>query len=161
MKIRLGVMLLSLAVMLGCSHTARLYPVQGPLSAQTPVPVLLAKITGALTPADISVVMGDGEVCKGHWELVRRPKPGKGENTATAPETDGMPAIWDTIYGQGFYLSHVLGARLYAKAVVNGERGTVLNVEMYKPEGEHEGNPVAAIKGVAKDNKDNVYKLTF
>lgn len=148
-------------MMLGCSHTARLYPVQGPLSAQTPVPVLVAKITGAFTPGEISVVLSDGEACKGRWVMVPRPKVPKGATTANAPTTNGMQSVWDTVYGSGFYVSHVLGARLYAQAVVSGNRGTVLNVEMYKPEREPEGNPVSTIKGIPKDNKDNVYKLVF
>ena len=72
-----------------------------------------------------------------------------------------MASVWDTIYGTGFYVSRVLGARLYAKSVLTGNKGTILNVEMYKPQGEPEGATVAAIKGVAKDNRDNIYKLAF
>jgi hypothetical protein len=160
-KLKLCVLLLGISITLGCSHSARLYPVQGPLSAQTPLPVLVAKITGAFTPGDISVVLSDGEKCKGRWAMVPRAQVPKGANTASAPTTNGMSSVWDTVYGSGFYVAHVLGTRLYAQAVVTGNQGTVLNVEMYKPEGEHEGNPVSAVKGVAKDNKDNIYKLVL
>jgi hypothetical protein len=62
-KIRLFLVLLAISTTLGCAaHTARLYPVQGPLSAQTPAPVLIAKISGTFTPGDIFVTMPDGEV---------------------------------------------------------------------------------------------------
>jgi len=71
-----------------------------------------------------------------------------------------MSSIWDTVYGSGFYVSHVLGTRLYVQAVIPGNRGTVLNLEMYRPE-ERESNIIGAIKGVAKDNKNNIYKLVF
>ena len=72
-----------------------------------------------------------------------------------------MPSAWDTVYGQGYYVSHVLGARLYAQAVATGNKGTVLNVEMYKAANEHDVIPADAVKGVAKDNKDNIYKLVL
>ncbi len=45
--------------------------------------------------------------------------------------------------------------------MASGNQGTVLNAEMYRPVGEHENDPVSAIKGVARDNKDNIYKLVF
>jgi hypothetical protein len=162
MKLKLCVLLFGISTLVGCSHTARLYPVQGALSAQTPLPVLVAKITtGALYPKDISVVLSDGEVCKGHWVIVPQAQISKGANTASAPATNGMSSVWDTVYGSGFYVSHVLGARAYAQAVATGDRGTVLNVEMYRPLDEHEKTPVDSIKGVARDNKDNVYKLVL
>jgi hypothetical protein len=53
-KKKLCLLLLGISTMLGCTHTARLYPVQGPLSAQTPLPVLFAKIMGTFTPGDHS-----------------------------------------------------------------------------------------------------------
>jgi hypothetical protein len=71
-----------------------------------------------------------------------------------------MSPVWDSIYGPGFYVSRVLGARYYAQAVISGNRGTVLNVEMYRPVGGPD-NDIGVIKGVAKDNKDNVYKLVL
>ena len=161
MKNKLCLVLLEISTMLGCSRTARLYPVQGPLSTQTPLPVLVAKVTGAFSPGSISVVLSDGEICKGRWTRVPPVQVPKGANTANAPVTNGMSSVWDTVYGSGFYVSHVLGARFYAQAVASGNQGTVLNAEMYRPVGEHENNPVSAIKGVARDNKDNIYKLVF
>jgi hypothetical protein len=54
-----------------------------------------------------------------------------------------------------------MGARFYARATATGDRGTVLNVEMYHPENAKGGNVIATVKGVARDNKDNVYKLVL
>ena len=110
MKKKLCLLLLGISTMLGCTHTARLYPVQGPLSAQTPLPVLFAKITGAFNPGDISVVLSDGEMCKGRWVLVHPVQAPKGGTTANVT-TNVMSPVWDTVYGPGFYVSHVLGAR--------------------------------------------------
>jgi hypothetical protein len=156
-KLLLGVLAVSL--LSGCRATGRLYPVQGPLSAQTPTPVLLAKLTGAFNSGNISVVLADGEVCKGHWATVPRPQATKGTATTTAPPSV-MSSVWDTIYGPGFFVSHVLGKRLYVQTALTGDRGTVLNLEMYKPDGNAQ-NTVSSIQGVAKDSKDNIYKLAF
>jgi len=153
-KLKLCVLLLGISWMLGCSRTYRFYPVQGPLSTQTPSPVLVAKLTGAISSGSISVVLSDGELCKGRWAEVPPVQVPKGANTATAP-ADSMSSVWDTVYGSGYYVSHVLGARS-ARSVISGNRGTVLNVELYAtPEGEH----TFLIKGVARDNKDNIYKV--
>jgi lysozyme family protein len=159
MKSRLVLLLMCVSTLSGCA-TARFYPVQGPLSTQTPVPVYVAKLSGAFNSGNFSVVLGDGEVCKGRWAKVPRPKTSNDVTTTTAVPANNLSAEWDTVYGTGFYLAHVLGARLYARAVLTGNRGTVLNVELYKPD-KVENTTVAAIKGVAKDNKGNIYKVAF
>jgi len=148
-------------VLSGCMATARFYPVRGPLASQAPLPVLVGKITGAFNSGTVTVKLKDGEVCKGRWATVGRPESTQAANQAATP--DDMASVWDAVYGQGFYVSHVLGARLYARAVLAGDRGTTLNFEMYKHEDNRTDDPAGAgaIKGVAKDNSDNIYKVTF
>ncbi len=160
MKSKLVFVLLAVSILTSCRATGRLYPVQGPLSTQTPTPILLAKVTGAFNSGNISVVLADGEVCKGRWATVPRVQVPKDVATVNSAPSTAMSSIWDTVYGSGFYVSHVLGTRLYVQAVIPGNRGTVLNLEMYRPE-ERESNIIGAIKGVAKDNKNNIYKLVF
>jgi hypothetical protein len=160
MKNKLFFVLLGVSVLSGCRATGRLYPVQGPLSAQTPMPVLLAKLTGTFNSGSLSVVLADGEVCKGPWATVPRAQVAKSASTPNVAPPNSMSSVWDTVYGSGFYVSHILGTRLYVQAVIPGNRGTILDVEMYRSE-EKEPNSVSAIKGVAKDNKDNIYKLVF
>jgi hypothetical protein len=74
-----------------------------------------------------------------------------------------MAQLWDSIYGDGFYVAHVLGTRLYARASLKANNGDTLKVEFYRPE--NEGNVTTTIasliKGVAKDDKGNAYKITF
>ena len=130
---------------------------QGQLAAQTPSPVLIAKITGGLTSWVFSVVLSDGEVCKGRWAQVSTVRVAKGGTSATAPDTNGTSSVWDTVYGSGFYVSHVLGKKFYDQGSASGNHGTVVQMEMYIPEAEHSNN--TEIKGVAKDTKDNIYKL--
>src|SRR5260370_37448353 len=160
MRSKLVFVLLAVSILTGCRATGRLYPVQGPLSAQTPTPVLLAKVTGAFNSGNISVALTDGEGCKGHLATVPCPQASKGAAaTGTAPRSEMSP-VWDTVYGAGFFVSHVVGKRLYVQTGLTGDLGTVLNVEMYKPDGNAQ-NTVGSIQGVAKDNNENIYKLVF
>jgi hypothetical protein len=69
-----------------------------------------------------------------------------------------MSPVWDAVYGPGFFVSRVLGARLYVRTVATGNRSTVLNVEMYRPDIQMN---LSTIKGVAQDNRGNVYKVVF
>jgi hypothetical protein len=166
MKSRLIIVMLATFMLLGCNATGRMYPVQGPLSKQTPLPVFIVKLPapafsiGSSNSGNISTVLNDGEICTGRWEIVRPVSPPKGAAVATDPTANNMSAEWDAVYGPGFYVAHVLGARLHIQAVVTGNRDTVLNVEMYRSDS-GENNARNSIKGVAEDNKGNVYKLTF
>ena len=157
MKSTIGISVLAVLALSGCMATARFYPVRGPLASQTAPPVLVGRITGAFSSGSVSVTLADGEVCKGRWATVPRPET---TQTPAAPAED-MSSAWDTIYGPGFYVSHVLGSRLYARAVLTGSRGTKLNFEMYKHEEGRADDPTLGIKGVAKDDKENIYKVTF
>jgi len=159
MKSFLVPLFLCLSTLSGCA-TARFYPVQGPLSTQTPVPVYVAKFSGAFNSGNLSVVLANGEVCKGRWATVPRPTTSTDAAAATAVPANNLSAEWDTVYGTGFYVAHVLGARLYARAPLTGNRGTALNVELYKSD-QVENTTVGAIKGVAKDDKGNIYKVAF
>jgi hypothetical protein len=118
-------------------------------------------MTGLGKSGDVTLTLLDGETAKGHWSQVVPVRSPSGTATSSTSATSNMASIWDTIYGQGFYLSHVLGTRLYAEALVTGDRGTVLNVEFYRDEREHHDAGSHAVRGVAKDNKDNIYKVVF
>lgn len=151
MKIRLCIVLLATAMSVGCVATLRFYPVQGPLFAAKPVPVLFAKISG-LSSGNISLVLNDGEVCKGQWAMVPINGTGAMAPNGTLLDTGDMSPFWDSIYGQGFYKSHILGSRFYARAIANGKKGATINIELYKAD-------IGDIKGVAKDSNGNVYKV--
>jgi hypothetical protein len=131
--------------MTGCTVAARLYPVQGPLSTQTPLPVFSGEISGVVNSGNLHFVLSDGEVCRGPWTRVV---------TGSAPAD---PA-WDAVYGSGYYVAHVLGASYRGEAAITGNRGTVLNVDFYRVVGN--GNRIRFF-GVAKDSKGNIYKIAF
>ena len=177
------VLILSACVVTAGCASARMYPVEGPMASETPGAVYTAKLTGLLYSGDITITVGNGEVCKGHWTLVKggtsldsapagltpasanaTDAPAADASAAGAPATpspvtEGMPAAWDAVYGQGYYVAHVLGEPLYAHAMVIGNRGTVLNVEFYRVN--RGDNSRIDIHGVAKDNKGNIFKLAF
>lgn len=158
----LFVALLSFALV-SCRATARFYPVQGPLAEKTPAPIYVGKITGAFYSGSMSVTGDQGEVFNGRWEAVRQPS--KSTNTPQTPPTDAeMAPLWDSIYGDGFYVAHVLGTRLYGRGSLKASNGDTLKVEFYRPEEKNSTDPNVihgSIKGVGKDDKGNVYKITF
>jgi hypothetical protein len=169
MKKSLVLVLLCLCMLGGCA-TARLYPVKGPLSLQTPVPVYKAKMTQApmFPSGNFSAVLGDGEVCKGKWELVFRSKARKPAAPGAVSSTQSLAADWDTVYGTGYYSFKVLSASSFVRAVATGNRGTILNVEMYlddpsanAPFSRNDLTKIREMAGVGEDNKGNIYKLVF
>jgi hypothetical protein len=147
---KLGLVVILASILLGCSASAHLYPVQGPLSTQTPMPTLDAKVSPG---RHASVVMPDGEVCTGRWEYVE-PKKKKGDNTAKVETPSDLAAAWDAVYGPGYYVSHVLGEALYYRAVLTGNRGSTLKIETYT----HSGDS-GEVRGVAIDGKGNTFKV--
>jgi len=157
MKYTLCFILTTVFVMLGCTRPTHFYPVQGPLSSQIPLPVLNGKFSSGVSSGNISVVMQDGETCKGRWTIVRPSQSAKG-SASTSVQT-GMPASWDAVYGSGYYVAHVLGARLYAQSVIPCAQGDSVTVEIYEPDGGGIGGTPQTIRGVAKDSKENIYKL--
>lgn len=158
MKAKLSVLLATLSACLlsGCYINGNLYPLQGPLAAQTPTPVLHARMSGPFNSGALTVVLSGGEVCKGTWKMI-------GSNsTPPTQESAGVavnfPSAWDMIYGQGFYTANVLGNRLFAQSTLTGNKGTTLNVELYRSDA---GQAAGDIKGVAIDSNGNLYKVVF
>jgi len=168
MKGSLVLAVMCLATMGGCA-TAHMYPVRGPLIQQTPVPVYKAKMTqGPMIPhGSFSAVLGDGEVCKGEWKLIFGSKTPKPAAPGAGPSAQDLAADWDIVYGTGYYSFKVLGAMSFMRAEAKGNRGTILDVEMYlnqsaaMPELPKDTNLIREMAGVARDNKGNIYKLVF
>jgi hypothetical protein len=66
-----------------------------------------------------------------------------------------MAADWDLVYGPGYYVAHVVGNKLYARATLTGNMGTIINAEL-----SNETNTRGNTKGVAVDNHGNVFKVS-
>jgi hypothetical protein len=152
MNKKLGPIVLAMFIMSGCSLPLRLYPVQGPLSKHTPVPILNGTLTGNFS-GTMKVVLPDGEICEGEWTASTTP-PGSG----SAIQPVHMAPVWDTIYGQGFYTAHILGEKV-AQGTLRGNKGTTLSVEI-KPHLDSQDG-LKNIQGVAQDNVKNIYKIAL
>ena len=151
------------SVFTGCFRSAHLYPVEGPLAEQTSSPVLAGKMTGEFNWGKLSVKLADGEVLSGPWKAISEKD--RVQNVAGSGPSFNLASAWDMVYGQGFYNSHVLGTPLFARAALTGRQDTVLQVEMYREEhgSDTDRHGVAQLdfKGVAQDNKGNIYKLVL
>ena len=131
----------------------QVYPVQGPLAAQTPPPVLTAKFSGTRS-GKVTLVQPNGESFRGTWEFVtpsfvNAKAPG---SPASYPPQPNLAFAWDAVYGHGYFLAKVLGKQL-KQAVVTGDQGTVLQLEYVSAE--------IFLDGVAVDNRGNIYKVVL
>jgi hypothetical protein len=146
----------SVAMMLaGCvslSVPGAFSPVQGPLSKRSSVPNYSATMSGILS-GTISVVVDNGEECKGPWVFVSK-APAEGSDTSNPP-AGNLAADWDAVYGAGYYVAHVLGNKLYARATLSCNKGTTIRTEL-----SNEHNERGQTKGVAEDNNGNVFKVS-
>jgi hypothetical protein len=151
-------LLTTAAVLAGCmslSVPGGFSPVQGPLSQESPVPTYTAKMSGLLS-GTIAVTLANGEVCRGPWAFVSKTLPDNTSNSnAASPFPPNLAADWDLVYGTGFHTAHVVGNKLYARATLTGNIGTIMYVEI-----SNESNTRGNTKGVAQDNHGNVFKVS-
>ncbi|MGC1457953.1 MAG: hypothetical protein WA825_06725 [Steroidobacteraceae bacterium] len=129
-------LLLCAAVLVSGCAAGRLYPVQGPLAAQLSPPIYKIKMEYG---DGISATLARREECQGRWLDVVQEDP-------TARE---LSAEWDLVYGKGYFVANVLGHPGIARATLTCAKGTKVTVEF------------DSMKGVAKDENGNVFKLTF
>jgi|SRR5277367_2324728 len=140
----------------GYGFAQKLYPVRGPLAAQTPQPVFAGQTrhpVASLGPLFLllkSWTVANGEVLLGKPKTVTA----SSANAAPPTETISLPQpnlafAWDAVYGEGFFVAHILGKKL-AQGVFTGSQGTVLQVET-----------LDGRNGVAVDNKGNTYKMVW
>ncbi len=131
----------------GCTTTASLYPVKGPLSEQKPLPVLTAHVDGIMgNTGSISLTMPDGELCKGKWSSAAGMAVGYG--------TVNLFSQYGSVFGSGFSVANQPGVNR-GEAILVGNKGTIIEVEFYTGSGTANGF------GLAKDNHGNIYKVLF
>jgi len=152
---RIQPMALSLAALLvlGCTSPLYFYPVKGPMATAGSVPVLKGTYTGGMPPV-VRLQLPDGENCQGDWSQVK-PETLLG-NPAGTVAPGSLSAAWDSVYGTGYYVAHVLGAQQHGQAMLKGDRGTTLSFEAYWDT--IKGSPML---GVALDSQGNLYKVAL
>jgi hypothetical protein len=127
----------------GCSTTATLFPTEGPMSKQMPIPTIDAKVKGILgNSGDMYCTLPDGEVCKGKWSVV-------------APVSAGF--VQGSLLGTyaSAYGIQTSGKENRGQAMLFGNKGTSIEIEFLV------GSGTASGYGVAKDNKGNVFRVLF
>jgi len=135
-----------------CTITARLTPVQGPLSILKPPPVVVARLkaNGPGQPRTLLVELPGGELCRSAFPG------GAGEDggpiRAVAAPGDAAQRDWDAVYGLGYYVARVVGSE-HTRMVAVGDQGTRLTLD-YFAYGQFN-------TGVATDSHGNVYKAVF
>ena len=131
----------------GCSTTANLYPIQGPLSKTVPLPVVTAHVDGITSnTGGLGMTLPDGEICKGRW-------------SSAAPQfaTSVSGSLWGR-YGSVAFSGSAIGP---VPGVNRGEafltcvRGTTIQAEFFTGSGTANGY------GIAEDSRGNVYKMIF
>ena len=60
---------------------------------------------------------------------------------------DDLKATWDSVYGQGAYLAHVVGSPTHCTATLTGTKQTVFHLEAYN---DGAGSPLT---GIAIDSR--------
>lgn len=150
-----------LLVPLAATHAQRLYPVQGPATAQTPPPSFNAKLSNYLgNSGKITLTRAGGETFQGTWTTVtityaNLKPPGA---PSSYPPQPNLAFAWDLVYGQGYFLKYILGSQYVGQATASGSNGTILQLEFQK---EKLGGAIDNIFGVAVDNKGNIYKVVL
>lgn len=142
--LKLAIALIIPVLLAACVHDIRLDPVAGPLSHQVPTPTVIVVYSA---PA-FSVRFANGEVCRGD---------GSDFLVGTVSESP-LAQEWDTVYGAGFFRTHVLGVSIH-RTVLVGDRGTTVVLENGPITPESKGSLLGV--GVAKDSRGNVYRLSY
>jgi len=143
-------------ILCGCA-TARMYPVQGPLSFQQPPLVYRAKINATFYSGTFSTTLNDGENFRVPISVV---------HNADRSQQD-LSAEWDSVFGPGYYKNKVLDAQFHLRGAASGSKGRVLQVELYKneirpiPAVQNDDSSVIEMNGIAKDDTGNIYKVVF
>jgi hypothetical protein len=120
-----------------------LHPVKGPIISQYPNAAITGFTTG-FGSGSISFQSPNGESCNGAWELIPQNQ-----------SASSLASYWDLVYGEGYFIKHVLGAKWRGKSKITGNQGSEFQLEFFR-----DINRDAPLLGVATDAAGNVYKVT-
>jgi hypothetical protein len=142
----LRLLLASIAIaIVGCAAGAiHLYPVDASIPGQPPKPILSGTIIYVGPTATISFHLPDGEKFSGPCAF-----------GSAAGVNDDLKASWDSVYGQGDYLAHVVGSPTHCTAKLTGSKQTMFRLEAYNETAD------TPLKGIAEDSSGNIYKVAF
>lgn len=132
---------------IGCSATAMMVPVEGPLSQRQPVPVIQAKASGVMgNSGDLTFTLPDGDACKGRWSSAA--------GTALTVGGASLLGQYGSTYITGWSASTGAGQNP-GQAIVTCASGNVVQMEFVTGAGSASGF------GIAKDSAGNVFRVVF
>jgi hypothetical protein len=160
-----ALILLCVCLVSGCDVPGNFYLIQGPSLAGVMPAAFSATFKGDLNyPQGFSAVLAQGEGFQGPWSSIA----GQTRRiSAPVPPQPELASAWDMVYGEGFFVAHVVGARFFERTVLTGSKGTALQVEIYRRAHDSDGDwnrrnaAPLDILGVAQDDKGNTYKVVF
>jgi len=131
----------------GCSTTARLYPVEGPLSADIKYQAMEAQVSGITgNNGKITLVMPAGESCEGEWSSAA----GAGLTLTHASFLTQHDHLW----GFGFSKSTGVGQNP-GRAILLCNTGRRIEIHFVTGAGTANGH------GLGEDSEGNVYRVMF
>jgi len=139
--------LAALALLPGCTTQLSFYPLEGPLSKEVPLLVLLATASGIDgNTGKLTLTMPDGEACSGRWSSAA----GAGVTLSSM----SLIGTYGSIYGTGASVSTGTGQNP-GQAFMSCSKGRTFQIEFVTGAGTANGF------GFAKDNQGNVYRVLF
>jgi len=152
-RLILGFLCIFVITLSGCYVSADLHRVYGPPMPESHQAVI--KASGIFNSGKFFADLQEDRVfhsdpCRGRWNAAARPKPASAND---------MASVWDTVNGDGYYATQILGAKKCARGSGTCKQGTVLDAEVCLIENGKNGKTTKV--GVARDNKDNIYSIYF
>src|SRR5262249_13883866 len=120
----LAFLCISIIWLSGCIFYANLEPVQGlPLASPHRAQIETNGIfNSGRFRADLEEdQLFNSDACKGRWKASTRSKP---------PSTNDMASVWDTVYGDGYYGTQIVGAKKCGRGSGSCKQGEVLDAEV-------------------------------
>ena len=94
----------------------------------------------------ITLTMPDGETCTGQWSSAA--------GMSVSHSSGTLFSQYGSAYWSGYSVGNKPGENR-GQAIIIGDRGTVIEIEFYT------GSGTASGFGLAKDNKENIYRVLF
>ena len=134
-------------VLAGCTTSVTLYPIEGPLALQRPLPVVVATVNSVQdNTGSITMTLPKDETCTGKWSSAAP--------QMAAVTTTSLFGRYGAAAGFGMLTGPAPGVNR-GEAFVACAQGTTLQAEFFTGSGTANGY------GVAKDSNGNIYKMLF
>ncbi|MBT9288761.1 hypothetical protein [Prosthecodimorpha staleyi] len=131
-----------------CSTTVDMYPVSGPYSQVTPLPVIKATANGIDgNSGTLTLQLPDAQTCTGRWSSLA-PR-------VTAVSSGNLLTQYGSLISGSFVTSMNVPGVNKGYAFLSCSKGTKIEAEFYTGSGTANG------AGIAKDTEGNVYKMLF